>query len=329
MDFFGGFVSGLMGLGQTAFNNWMSQESAATARAENYRYNEMAAQNAYYRQRQLYNDFYSPQALMRQYKEAGLSPSLMFGGTPGQGGSTAAQGAGTAGPQAQVMPYDFLSTAQAAQMIAETEKTKAETENVQKDTILKRIEAGLQSMKEQEYRPIFQILTSYWTIPGTDKTTSLYEIAKDCYTYDQFLDKVREGAREEPVLETAMSTEQGQRQLRSIYIAGSRFERDIAVLSSEETNAEFQEQVMNAMKSQGFANLNAKAAIKYLETNIETAELNKTQKEAWNNLLGKLGKGTTRDIIIVLGLILNNAMMNYKLPGIHTTNINNTTNNFE
>ena len=323
------FLGGAIGMGLNAFNNWMGQEAAREARAENYKYNEMAAENAYNRQRQLYNDFYSPEALMRQYKSAGLSPSLMFGGTPGQGGSTAVQGAGTAGPVAQVMPYDFLSSAQAAQMIAQTEKTKAETENVKKDTILKRIEAGIQSMKEQEYRPIFEIITSEWEIPGTDKKTSLYEIAKDCYTYDQFLEQVRKGAEQEPILESALGTEQGQRQLRSIYIAGSRFERDIAVLSSEETNATFQEQVMQAMQSQGFANLNAKAAIKYLETNIETAELNKTQKEAWNNLLGKLGKGTTRDIIIVLGLMLNNAMMNYKLPGIHTTNINNTTNNFE
>ena len=125
------FISGIMGLGQTAFNNWMGQEAAREARAENYKYNEMAAENTYNRQRQLYNDFYSPQALMRQYKEAGLSPSLMFGGTPGQGGSTAAQGGGPAGPQAQVMPYDFLSSAQAAALMAQARKTEAETEVIE------------------------------------------------------------------------------------------------------------------------------------------------------------------------------------------------------
>lgn len=127
----GTIVGGLIGMGQTAFNNWMSQEAAAEARAENYRYNEMAAVNANKRARQNYMEFYSPEALMKQYKEAGLSPSLMFGGTPGQGGMTAPAGAGASGPQAQVMPYDFLSAAQAEALMAQAKKTEAETDVIE------------------------------------------------------------------------------------------------------------------------------------------------------------------------------------------------------
>lgn len=112
------------------FNNAWADQRTREDRAANYGYNELAAQNADKRTRALYNDFYSPEALLRQYNAAGLSPSLMFGGTPGQGGSNGAQGNGAAGLQTPYMPISMVEAAQAAALWAQADKTKAETKTI-------------------------------------------------------------------------------------------------------------------------------------------------------------------------------------------------------
>ena len=129
-----------------AANNAWSKERAREDRRENYIYGEMAADAADARTRALYNDFYSPQALMNQYKEAGLSPGMMFGGTPGQSGMGGAQGSGASGITTPYMPLSLLEGAQISKLNAETEKTKAETEQVkptaEADIAAKLSEAG-------------------------------------------------------------------------------------------------------------------------------------------------------------------------------------------
>lgn len=120
--------------GLSALNNWMASRQSDWDRSQNYFLNEEAAKEAYYRQREMYKDFYSPEALMRQYKEAGLSPSLMFGGTPGQGGMAAPQGAGVAGLKTPFMPLSMLEAAQIANIEAQTEKTRTETKEMKGET---------------------------------------------------------------------------------------------------------------------------------------------------------------------------------------------------
>ena len=66
---------------------------------------------------------------MRQYKEAGLSPSLMFGGTPGQGGQSGAMGSSVSMGN-PYMPVSMLEAAQIANIQAQTKKTNAETETI-------------------------------------------------------------------------------------------------------------------------------------------------------------------------------------------------------
>lgn len=111
----------------TIINNAWAQSHTEYDRSLNYMYNEMAARNADKRTRALYGDFYSPEALMRQYKAAGLSPSLMFGGTPGQGGMSGAQANGASGLQTPFAPLSMVEAAQAAALFAQAEKTKEET----------------------------------------------------------------------------------------------------------------------------------------------------------------------------------------------------------
>lgn len=143
----GALIGAAGSLGSTVLNNlfgkeiaednyWYAKKLAQEDRAENYYYNEQAAINADARARKMYNDIYSPEALLNQYYKAGLSPSLMFGGTPGQGGTTGAQGAGAGGPMTQFTPrqmygIDPLVGAQIANLLAEANKTNKEAEQIE------------------------------------------------------------------------------------------------------------------------------------------------------------------------------------------------------
>ena len=111
-------INNLLGLGIGNYN-----------REQNYYYGERQAENADKRTRALYADLYSPKALMKQYKDAGLSPSLMFGGTPGQGGTSGAMGSSvTMGNP--YMPISMLEAAQIANIQAQTKKTEAEAKTI-------------------------------------------------------------------------------------------------------------------------------------------------------------------------------------------------------
>ena len=308
-EIFGTLLGGLFGLGQSGLNNYYSEMQASQARRENYMYGEMAANNADKRTRALYNDFYSPSALLRQYREAGLSPSMMFGGTPGQGGMSGAQGTGAAGIPTQYMPISMVEAAQAANLIAQTKKTNAETKNIEQDTTIKEIETKMKEMEQSNYATEWTILNSSWTDSKTGNAYSLFEMAKNHYTFESFLDDVRyNGKEQDPTLYELTQTEQGQKTLREIYYASSKFDRDIMVLSEELVNSSFQLEIINKLNDKNFTELNAQAAVQQLKAMKSASELTETQKEAWNNLIDKLGrKGSTmRDIVVVLGMILGN-----------------------
>lgn len=130
------FVSYGLNSALNSQNNEYAQQREATARSENYRYNELAADNADKRTRALYNDLYSASAQMQQLKDAGLSPSIYSSnGLAGKSGASGAMGGGSAGisPNVFGMPYMDISqmnmqTAQTDNLRADTEKKKAETE---------------------------------------------------------------------------------------------------------------------------------------------------------------------------------------------------------
>lgn len=121
-----GTVGGWMG---NHYANTQSQANASKSRQQNFMFGEMAANAADERFRKQYLDFFSPKAQLKQLKEAGLSPSLMYqGGAGGAGGATAPQGGGAGGIQAPYYPTSALEMAQVQNIMAQTEKTKAETE---------------------------------------------------------------------------------------------------------------------------------------------------------------------------------------------------------
>lgn len=117
-------------VGMGLINNELARKREAEARAENYRYGEMAAGKADQRARRLYADLQSPAALLKQYKEAGLSPSLMFGNGGSQGATPAqgAQGQGGAGIAPRTFGIDPVNMAQIDLMKAEARKANAEAD---------------------------------------------------------------------------------------------------------------------------------------------------------------------------------------------------------
>lgn len=124
----GGGVASLAGAG---INNAISYGLSRASRKENFEYNEAAANLADKRTRALYNDLQSPQALLEQYKEAGLSPSIMMSGGAQGSVPQGAQSEGASGLHAQAFGVNMLEAAQIAKMKAETENIEANTKNVE------------------------------------------------------------------------------------------------------------------------------------------------------------------------------------------------------
>ena len=307
MFFLDTLLNGIMGFGLNAYNNEAAAQRAQQDRRENYMYGEMAANNADARTRALYEDIYSPASLMKQYKEAGMSPGMMLGGTPGQGGISGAHGTGAAGPQTQYMPYSMMEAAQIASLAAETAKTKAETKNIETDTTHKELENAMSEIATEKMQNEWSLINSRWHDIETGEETSLFEMADKYYSYESFLNAVRNDKTDNG-LKDLTTSEQGQQILRSIYTGASRFNRDIMTLSEETVSSKFQLDITKKLSEEGFIDLNAQAAISQLKQSVATNELTTQQKEAWNNLINRLGKNhsTTKDIIIVLGMILGN-----------------------
>lgn len=317
----GSIVGAGIGAGANIFGTILGNEYAAQreseARQENYQYNERAAENADARTRALYNDIYSPQAQLQQLKTAGLSPSLFYGDGGGISGQAGAQGAGAGGISPNVFGAPIFDFAQLAKTIAETKLINAQEENISKDTDIKKLQEEMANMQNGLFKSEFALLNTGYQMPD-GSIQSYYDIAGQHHSFDSFINAAREAATAagDQSIITALASEAGMRTMRDIYTARHQLSHDIAILTKEQVSAEFQKKVINAMNSTEFANLNAKSACKYLETQISAAELTKTQKDAWNNLLNKIGEKneTLRDVVVVIGMIFNQAMSNYNIP---------------
>lgn len=312
-------VLGLFNAAVGAANQERAREMAIQDQQRNYFFGEMEARNADIRTRALYNDFYSPAALMKQYKEAGLSPSLMFSGTPGQGGSTGQISNGAYSNSTPYMPISLLEGMQVAAMQAEIKKTEAETKNIESDTDIKGLQKQWDEWRNLERGMQFDLVQQ--TLTGQDgKATSLFEIANESEDYDGFLKQVRASmvySGNDKLLEYS-KTEIGQKELRKIFMNANIFDHDIRVLSEEGVSADFQKAVLQRLNSKGFAEQNASTIIEQLKSIEEASKLTVEQKGSWNRVLDRLRKknSTAADILIVVSMIMNQAMQSWKMPTI-------------
>ena len=98
---------------QNKIQNEQSKQNIEHAAAVNYGYGEMSADNAQARTKALYSELYSPEAKVKQLKEAGLSVGLMYGqgGAGGTSSTAGAQGQGAGGQQGK-QPIGILQGAE-------------------------------------------------------------------------------------------------------------------------------------------------------------------------------------------------------------------------
>lgn len=330
-----GTILGIMGSAAASIiNNRLAGQQAEKDRASNYGYNELAAQNADARTRALYNDFYSPEALLKQYKKAGLSPSLMFGGTPGQGGMSGAQGNGANGLQTPYMPMSMLEAAQVANMEAQNKQIKAQTENINADTELKKAQTSNEltdneiKQYQKEYNRLFTYKYSVETQIGSSmyvehngQKLSFFQIAQECKDYGEYLAIITSAPWTDEE-QDIIHSELGQKTLREVWKTARTINDEIRIVSGTATrtkneaeeseyNAAIQKANMNIMQAlinSGFASMNAQAQIAQLRQVIQESELNEQIKGAWNRIIGSMKDGTTKDIMIILAMIFGQTM---------------------
>lgn len=96
-------VGTIVGVGSSHYQNAKNaqfQEDAQSFSAEqqedSQQFNAAQAEEAYNRQVEFYENYQSPKALVNQYREAGINPALMFGGSVG--GSSTPQPAASSSP---------------------------------------------------------------------------------------------------------------------------------------------------------------------------------------------------------------------------------------
>lgn len=176
MNFGGAALGGIFGMANTGmqymlnqqnayYNNELAKEREDIARRENYRLNEMAADNADMRQRKQWQDMYSYQAQLQNIKKAGLSPALLYsGGASGQGGASAPQGAGGAGIQPSIFPQNNVSMLEAAQI-----------GNIMADTALKNSEV---KQNETNVTNIESQIAKNWAEVGAIKASQTLQEAQ-------------------------------------------------------------------------------------------------------------------------------------------------------
>lgn len=317
-DFYG-IGNALTSVGTFGLNNLFADWQASRAAQRNYEYGERAAQNADLRTRRLYQDIYSPSALLEQYQKAGLSPSMMYGGTPGQGGMSGAQGTGAGISGVPFAPLSLVDAAQAHALNAQAEKTQAETQKVKAETTNTELQNAWQEMANSQYKTEFTLLNTGYQMPD-GSTQSYYDIAGHYYTYDKFIEACKEAAKNAGDQETitALNSEQGQRTMRTIYKARHEFSKELANLKYDEYNANFQRTILECLNKRDFAEQNADTAIKELEAAAENAELTKEQKASFNHFIEKLRKtnSTTADIVIILSMLVGQYMQHHSIiPG--------------
>lgn len=140
-------IGAAAGIVQGAMNNQMSLSNAREMAKLNFNYNEQAADNAMKRGLALWEHTQSPVAVVKQLKEAGLSPGILLGqagiGGAASGGPQGEGNSGMAAPEAKLMALE------GAAIGANIKKTEAETENIEADTEKKGEEKNLLVLDQQ------------------------------------------------------------------------------------------------------------------------------------------------------------------------------------
>lgn len=165
----GAGISGAFGMAMQKRQQQYTQANMDKAHQQN----EESADKADARKRAFYTDFESPQAMMKQLREAGLSPGLFYGGSGagGMGASGGAQGGGMSAP----MGAGYTGGDPGAMIgglgmnLAQIQLMKAQARNLDADTKVKGGELDLQTASIEEIQARITNLTADTKLKETQK----------------------------------------------------------------------------------------------------------------------------------------------------------------
>lgn len=224
--------------GGNILNTFVEQMFAEHNREHNFYYNEKAADNADNRKRAWYQDFETPAAMVRQLKEAGLSPSMMYGDMGGSSGVSAPQGAGVGGgayPSGKIL--DPLTIANIANINADTKKKDAERDNLEQDTANKGQEYELigaqinNVLKDTEYKQI--------GIKAMEISNELQSLALkiEQYKWDEgFTHEMIDSEARKLYNESFLSEEQWKLAENNRKLAQETFDTNVNIVSAQYSN---------------------------------------------------------------------------------------------
>lgn len=311
-------VGNVIAAGINAYVNKRADERAEgremRARADAYRWNEAAADAADARSRALYEDYESPAAMLRQIREAGMSPSLMFSGAGAGGGAvpSGAQGGGTAGGNASVLGGAAMTAggmsgndlANLALMKAQIDNIKADTRSKDAGTEHQKIVNEWDATRNNVYQAEANLMGTY--IDGLDgNVSSIDDIATSSSDYEDFINRLRKSNWENNEQgRKYIDTEYGQQILRGIYNANHKLSAQIAEFDESTTSSYFEKSLLDALSAKGFAEWNAQEQVQHLRKNVATDTLDESQKNAYNTILDTVEKehGTGAKTALIVGM---------------------------
>lgn len=285
MGWISSLINGAFALGSTALQNGMSKKTGRELSEHQFLLNEQSAENALKRKDLWYNQYESPQAMLDQFRKAGLNPAAMLGGITGSQGSSAPQGAGTSTNMANVANIaDVFSNLQLAKaqkdlLKSQKEKTEAETEGVQSDNYIKLLEQNLKEIENREKTKKHEILYGEY---NNKSAYELFQIAKD---YDDWKKMLIDNANNEEHKSTIYSSSDA---LRNIYEDFNKTSRNISILKSEEIDAELKFKISEELKNSDYTNKSKNKILNEIEQHIQNSQLEGRIKEAWNRFLNYL-----------------------------------------
>lgn len=297
------FGSGLIkdSISQTA-NGLIQQMFAEQNRSRNFYWNEKAAESADQRQRKQYEDLYSPQAMLKQYAAAGLSPSMMMSGGQSAIGSSSAQGnmsAGIQGPYPSAQPtLDPMLSAQIANLNADTEGKKS-------DNTIKEIEANLREKSSILEQMQLDLLGMYTYNENTQKTEGLLQAASRFNTYEDFVKYLEKDINfdNNPSVKTYIKTTAGQQELKDIFKSAHNINKEVAQIEGDKEYANIMLEIYQLLNQKDFAKLSAEQRTSELNKIIQQNNLEAEKKQTINDIFNGIENENLRSFLMVLYML--------------------------
>lgn len=298
-DFGGGLIKD--SISQTA-NGLIQQMFAEKNRSRNFYWNEKAADSADQRQRKQYEDLYSPQAMLKQYAAAGLSPSMMMSGGQSAVGSSSAQGNMSAGIQG---PYPSAQPTLDPMLSAQIANLNADTEGKRFDNTVKEIETELRKKSSLLESTELDLLGMTLIDQETNEHKSLFDIATNYSNYKEFTDYIEKDTKIEnnSLLKQYIKTTAGQKTLQDIYKSAHNIDKEVAQIEGDKEYANIMLKTYQRLNQNDFAKLSADERLSELRKIVQNNNLEADKKKTINDIFNGIENENLRSFLMVLYML--------------------------